>query len=129
MRLISAISLVALLVMVTGTGISVVRVQMPPRYLGPTFTVVKSIAAGPDDLAVGRVECPNGSVALGGGWYSWSPPDWEILASSPTVDGVAPRDGAGTFGPANGWSLFARSGSEHARWIAVSVVCARVIRS
>jgi hypothetical protein len=130
-----AVSLIALFVALSSTGYAGIGRTTPSQrlLLGPTITVTRDL---PLERPSGWVMCPRGHQAVGGGYDSWRPPDYEIDYQGP-VFGQADdvhyyRDtGVGVQAPASGWTVASvRDAPEGAPAapLKVVVICAKVVR-
>jgi hypothetical protein len=87
--------------------------QKQKQVLGPTITVTKDL---PLSRPSGFVMCPKGHQAVGGGYDSWRPPDYDVQyvgpafwngSLSPPSPSLYRDSGVGVQRPADGWAVAA----------------------
>ncbi len=135
----TAIAIIALFIALTSNGFAggtgATRKQL---VLGPTITVTKDL---PLVRPSGFVMCPNGYQAVGGGYDSWRPPDYDVgydgpafwnRAQSPSTPDMYRDTGEGVQRPADGWVVAAvRTPSlppGPAAPLKAIVICAKLVR-
>jgi hypothetical protein len=132
------VSLIALFVALSSNGLAVIGRTTPSQrqVLGPTITVTRDL---PLERPSGWVMCPRNYQAVGGGYDSWRPPDYEIEYQGPVFSASGRTDdvhyyrdtGVGVQAPANGWTVASVRNAPAgvpAAPLKVVVICAKVVR-
>jgi hypothetical protein len=99
------------------------------RYLGGTIVVNKTVSGpiGANEFKTGKVECPAGYQAIGGGVDPENVLNAKVSVSAPLIEGEEPElKPDGQYGPANGWfgAISTQGAAASTPGLVLQVVCA-----
>jgi hypothetical protein len=105
------------------------KAESGARYLGGTIVINKTIS-GPLDkgkFVTGKVECPAGYQAIGGGVDPRNVLQAKVSVSGPLIAGEEPQlKPDGQYGPSNGWfgAVTTQGGDAGITGVVLQVICA-----
>ena len=103
------------------------KAESGARYLGGTIVINKTVKATIDknSFATGKVECPAGYQAIGGGVNPKNVFSAKVSVSGPLINGQEPQlNPDGQYGPSTGWfGAVTTQGGESITGLVLQVIC------